>query len=102
MVPELWHEEQRSNPVNTTMLFASKSLIASVAGMLDPNVKPGHLKRWNQVIGGVRLRQRRLQKEKCKADTRISDFYKQKCHSKLMDVMPFGPGTKAYAEGFVP
>jgi len=97
----LWHEEPRSNPVNTTLLFGSKQRLDYVRGSLDATEKPGHFMRWNQVIGGVRLRQRRLTQHGCRAGT-ISNRFDLTCHKKYESIMPFGPGTVAYADGFVP
>lgn len=101
LIPELWHEEARSNPVNTTLLFGDAALLKSVKGNLKATEKPGHFMRWNQVIGGVRLRQRRLHVAGCRAG-KVSDRFDQKCHKRHDSVMPFGPGTIAYADGFVP
>jgi len=102
LVPTLWHEELNSLPVNTTLLFGNADVLAGVRSGLDASNKPGHFLRWNQVIGGIRLRQRRLHMADCRADNRVSDQFEQRCHKKTESVMPFGPGTKAYAEGFVP
>lgn len=102
LVPELWHEEHASSPVDTTMLFGSKAVLASAKSALSPADKPGHFMRWNQVIGGVRLRQRRLHVADCRADNRIANAFNQRCHKNHDSVVPFGPGTSSYAEGFVP
>lgn len=101
LIPELWHEEARSKPVNTTLLFGNKAQLAAAKGGLEATEKPGHFMRWNQVIGGVRLRQRRLHQAGCRAGA-VADRFDQKCHKKYDSVMPFGPGTIAYADGFVP
>lgn len=105
MVPELWHEESRNIPVNTALIFGNRSVLDAITGALNPAKKPGNLMRWNQVIGGVRLRQRRLEKAECRADARITRFFNKTddCHKySKQSVMPFGPGTTAYAAGFVP
>jgi hypothetical protein len=101
MIPQLWHEEARHLPVNTTLLFGTKYMLDAAEGRMDAAEKPGHFLRWNQVIGGVRLRQRRLSMDECRADSRISSLFNQRCHNKHESIMPFGPGTTAYVEGFV-
>jgi len=102
MVPELWHEESRALPVDTTLLFAKQASLDKRQRSLDAKDKPGHFMRWNQVIGGVRLRQRRLHTSKCRANNDVSDQFNQKCHTKRPAMLPFGPGMASYAEGFVP
>jgi len=102
MVPELWHEEARHSAVNATLLFGTKEVLAGVKSGLNAAEKPGSLMRWNQIIGGVRLRQRRLHEGDCRAAAAISGQFHQRCHEKKESVMPFGPGTRSYADGFVP
>jgi hypothetical protein len=101
MVPELWHEEQRSNPVNSSLLFADNVGLEAARSALPPEDKPGHFMRWNQVIGGVRLRQRRLSIADCRSEVTIAGNYKQLCHRARPSVVPFGLGRETYAEGFV-
>merc|ERR1719329_863751 len=94
MVPEFWHEESQNIPVNTTLLFGSKALLAAAKGQLDATELPGHFMRWNQIVGGVRLRQRRLHKADCRADKKIAEHFKygvrQHCHKNKHTFMPFG------------
>mmetsp|Transcript_102608 Transcript_102608/g.177189 ORF Transcript_102608/g.177189 Transcript_102608/m.177189 type:complete len:913 (+) Transcript_102608:67-2805(+) len=99
MIPQLWHEDPPSEAVNMPALF-SETEAARQRGLLDVSVIPGQLLRWNQVIGGVRLRQRRLKEEAC---TGINIYQDQgeKCHSAEAAKDPFGPGKNSYAEGFV-
>lgn len=100
MVPQLWHEDLPSGAVNLPALF-SETEAARQRGLLDVSVVPGQFLRWNQVIGGVRLRQRRLKEENC-AGINIYRDQGEKCHSAEAARDPFGPGKNSYAEGFVP
>lgn len=102
LVPELWHEEERKEPVNSSLLFADSTTLEDVHKKLEPEDKPGHFMRWNQVIGGVRLRQRRLHQAECRGTVTIAGDYKQKCHRARESEVPFSLGTETYAEGFVP
>lgn len=101
MIPELWHEELRSSPVDTRQLFSTAAQLKTAKASLPTIDQPGHFLRWNQVIGGVRLRQRRLHQSDCRAG-KLGDRFHQICHKVQESVAPFGPGKIAYAKGFVP
>jgi hypothetical protein len=103
MIPELWHEEPRSNPVNISLLLSKQSVVDARKNAMDPSRKPGHILRWSKVIGGVRLRQQRLRTTTdCRVDSQLINFFGQTCHKNSVAHTAFGPGKKNYVEGFVP
>jgi len=59
---------------------------------------------WMQIIGGVRLRQRRLNQADCSSENAktLARRYGTQCHEDTYQVQPYGPGVGSYAEGFVP
>lgn len=65
--------------------------------------RPGQVMLYNQVIGGVRMRQRRVREKDCGMEDALEDFYGRRCHD-LADPLTsgFGPGSKMDVAGFVP
>lgn len=98
-IADLWHEVPASVPVEVGSIFGAE---ASLGVPLQP---PGRVLRFNQILGGVRLRQRRTEVEECNGDPRITALLRQTCHSSEPLTKAFGPaamGEGLYAEGFLP
>jgi len=71
--------------------------------ILVDQANPGIFNNWMQIVGGVRLRQQRLEQVECIGiDPRLQERYLPNCYTDVLQVQPFGPGIGSYAEGFVP
>eukprot|EP00930_Biecheleria_cincta_P045396 TRINITY_DN31296_c0_g1_i1.p1 TRINITY_DN31296_c0_g1~~TRINITY_DN31296_c0_g1_i1.p1 ORF type:complete len:962 (+),score=175.07 TRINITY_DN31296_c0_g1_i1:292-2886(+) len=100
LLPELWQEVGRDAPLDYAKMFNS-----SASTIIVSDARPGIFMNWMQIIGGVRLRQRRLEEGKCseQIDKKLLDRFRQKCYMEgRYQLAPFGPGLGSYAEGFVP
>lgn len=104
LLPDVWAEEGRDSPVVLTDVFATGLQKTSSAGAssMTSVLIPGVVQNWNQLVGGLRLRQRRLQSSVCRADSRVVSKYKQNCHNQAYSMTAFGPGLGSAAAGFVP
>ncbi|CAE8622837.1 unnamed protein product, partial [Polarella glacialis] len=102
LLPELWHEEGKDAPVILDNMFKVGKTASDVMAGFNPQI-PGVLLEWSQMIGGLRMRQRRLHKQDCRVDAKLAKQYNQECHDPDVElVVPFGPGIGSFAEGFVP
>lgn len=100
LLPELWQEVGRDAPLDYANMFNS-----SAGTIIVSDARPGVFMNWMQIIGGVRLRQRRLEEGDCsdQIDKKLLDRFRQKCYlDGRYQLSPFGPGLGSYAEGFVP
>jgi hypothetical protein len=105
LVPELWHEEGRDAAVDVSNIFTGSDASTSPStASADPTGArtPGFFLPWTQVVGGLRMRQRRVQVDSCRTDDRITSRYQLTCHSTEASVTPFGPGLESEADGFIP
>mmetsp|Transcript_116090 Transcript_116090/g.328511 ORF Transcript_116090/g.328511 Transcript_116090/m.328511 type:complete len:995 (-) Transcript_116090:110-3094(-) len=99
LIPEMWDEVASDTPLQ-------------LAPMLDPagpataeqgSATPGLLLNRNQIVGGLRMRQRRVLPETCPGDSQVSQRYSPGgCYGNKVQTDPYGPGTTSYAEGFLP
>jgi len=99
LIPAIWHEEPQNAPLDTASMFGTEATLG------DPHTQPGRLLRWSQIVGGVRMRQRRIEAQDCIGDPRLIERYEQDCHGIEPSVEAFGPGALEegyYAEGFMP
>mmetsp|Transcript_31841 Transcript_31841/g.83793 ORF Transcript_31841/g.83793 Transcript_31841/m.83793 type:complete len:975 (-) Transcript_31841:19-2943(-) len=99
LVPEIWKQEPLFKPVHWRNFHPQASENATNSSAYHGR---GILLRWNQMIGGLRMRQFRLKEDFCSIDHRITDRYAKTCHSKEPADEPYGPGVQSYAEGFMP
>lgn len=97
LLPVLWNQVGRDTAVDVDKMFD-----ASADSILATRTTPGIFMNWMQIVGGVRLRQRRLQKGECSLDPRLQERFSPSCYTEFLQVSPFGPGIGSYAEGFVP
>lgn len=100
LLPELWQEVGRDAPIDYSKMFNSSS-----GTIIVSDARPGVFMDWMQIIGGVRLRQRRLEEGACsdQIDKKLIDRFRQKCYlDGRYQYTPYGPGMGSYAEGFVP
>jgi len=103
-VPTVWKEVARNSALNLTDYFPAA--LAPAGGSvdvdaLDPAV-PKVMLHWNQLVAGVRLRQRRLQEKPCSVGAEVAARLGRQCYGDRAAQRPYGPGMLAYAEGFVP
>jgi len=101
MLPYVWKEEKHSTPVDLGGLFAD---LSSQNGTIPSGIatNPGLMLHWNQVIGGARLRSRRLKEMACRVDNAIITKYQKDCHSDEAMLNPWGPGLSSYTPGYIP
>jgi len=98
LLPVLWNEVGRDTPVHVGNMFDSNA-----ESILADRANPGIFNHWMQIVGGVRMRQRRLQSVPCHGiDARLQERYSPNCYSDILQVQPYGPGLGSIAEGFVP
>ncbi|CAJ1413730.1 unnamed protein product [Effrenium voratum] len=98
LLPVLWNQVGRDTAVDLGTMFD-----ASASSILATQATPGIFMNWMQIVGGVRLRQRRLQQGSCAGiDPRLQERYLPNCYTDFLQVSPFGPGIGSYAAGFVP
>lgn len=97
LLPVLWNEVGRDTAVDVTRMFDP-----AAASILATQATPGIFMNWMQIVGGVRLRQRRLQQGACEIDSRLQERYQPECYTEFFQVSPFGPGIGSDAAGFVP
>lgn len=86
-LPYVWREEsQKVMPEDRT-----------------PDMIPGRIARWNQVIGGIRLVQLRSSSMPCIIPREIKDWYIEDCHpSGFPQLEAYGPGLENDVPGFFP
>mmetsp|Transcript_12379 Transcript_12379/g.29095 ORF Transcript_12379/g.29095 Transcript_12379/m.29095 type:complete len:1039 (+) Transcript_12379:83-3199(+) len=94
-VPALWKEKQEGLPVNLGTFFNATT--DSTAEELEER-----LLTWNKIIGGLRMRQRRLTETDCTERQDLVDFYDLECHSKQQSTKAFSIGEGFQADGFLP
>eukprot|EP00438_Fugacium_kawagutii_P000868 Skav215099 [mRNA] locus=scaffold899:99484:112738:- [translate_table: standard] len=97
LLPVLWNQVGRDTAVDIGRMFN-----ASESSILATQATPGIFMNWMQIVGGVRLRQRRLQQGECSLDPRLQERFSPLCYTEFLQVSPFGPGIGSYAAGFVP
>lgn len=111
LVPELWHEDGRDAALDVVNIFtlpptglvgATGTATNVASEIISAASTSGYLLPWTQVIGGLRMRQRRLITDSCRTDDRITGRYELTCHANQFSVKPFGPGKESFAEGFIP
>eukprot|EP00913_Durusdinium_trenchii_P022213 g20872.t1 len=95
LLPVLWNEVGRDTAVDVTRMFDP-----AAASILATQATPGIFMNWMQIVGGVRLRQRRLQQGACEIDSRLQERYQPECYTEFFQVSPFGPGIGSDAAGF--
>jgi hypothetical protein len=82
-------------------LFDTQSMNTKIGE--SPTTMPGRIAMWNQVVGGVRLRQRRAQRESCDIPIAMQTWYGDLCHpGENLTQDAFGPGSSMEMEGFMP
>ena len=97
LLPVLWNQVGRDSAVDVDAMFDG-----SAPSILATKTTPGIFMNWMQIVGGVRLRQRRLQEGTCDLDPRLQERFSPSCYTEFLQVSPFGPGIGSKAEGFVP
>eukprot|EP00747_Dinoflagellata_sp_TGD_P163084 gnl/TRDRNA2_/TRDRNA2_181401_c0_seq1.p1 gnl/TRDRNA2_/TRDRNA2_181401_c0~~gnl/TRDRNA2_/TRDRNA2_181401_c0_seq1.p1 ORF type:complete len:969 (+),score=169.84 gnl/TRDRNA2_/TRDRNA2_181401_c0_seq1:83-2989(+) len=103
-LPDVWAEDVGA--LQMTSLFSNLAgddpLAVKATSSATDTSGAGWMMGRNRIIGGVRMRQVRLEAEPCTADDAIMARYQMTCHSNTVSTEPFGPAVDSKAEGFLP
>eukprot|EP00391_Amoebophrya_sp_Ameob2_P011104 CAMPEP_0178999092 /NCGR_PEP_ID=MMETSP0795-20121207/9863_1 /TAXON_ID=88552 /ORGANISM="Amoebophrya sp., Strain Ameob2" /LENGTH=1155 /DNA_ID=CAMNT_0020691817 /DNA_START=345 /DNA_END=3812 /DNA_ORIENTATION=+ len=97
LLPVIWRENQ--------LTFRDVELPQILAGQPVPKAaadRPGRLMMFNQLIGGVRLQQKKLKSSGCPVNKDLIDWYGMECRSEVPLTAAYGPGTTARNLPFQP
>jgi hypothetical protein len=103
LLPDLWKEDSlvmastdlrpgaQTNPFNN-----SNPIVQSIEN------RPGRLRMTNQMIGGLRLWQKRYKPVDCESNEKLREFYGQKCRGVDPQTEAYGPGKTSKVNAFIP
>ncbi|CAD7929167.1 unnamed protein product [Amoebophrya sp. A25] len=97
LLPVLWQENQ--------LTFKDVELETVLAGIIPNKAtseRAGRMRLFNQMIGGMRLQQKKLGASGCPVNKDLRSWYGMECRSDLPQTQAYGPGTEARNLPFQP